>query len=249
MVVIEKDKADAEEVQKSVAEEEEGARGTAADVQAIKDDAQRDLDKALPALEQAVQCLKRLKKEHINEVKGMANPPGGVKLCMEAVCIMFQIRPVKIADPNVPGKKLDDYWKAAQQEVLTNPAKLLENLMAYDRDNIPDSVITKIEPYINRDDFDPTAIRKASVACEAMCMWVRAMNIYHHVAKAVEPKRIALRTSEAELAVVQERLDGAQEALRKVNEKIEKLEYDSEMCEVKLVRAGKLIGGLGGEKQ
>lgn len=47
--------------------------------------------------------------------------------------------------------------------------------MHYDKENIADSVIDKITPYIEREDFDPQAIKKASVACEAICMWVRAM--------------------------------------------------------------------------
>lgn len=37
-------------------------------IQAIADDAQRDLDEALPALAEAVQCLKDLKKADIDEV-------------------------------------------------------------------------------------------------------------------------------------------------------------------------------------
>merc|ERR1719191_2668540 len=62
MVVIEKDKADAAVVQTSVAKEEAEANIKASETQAIKDDAQKDLDEALPALDQAVQCLKRLKQ-------------------------------------------------------------------------------------------------------------------------------------------------------------------------------------------
>merc|ERR1719498_1693244 len=262
MVVIAKDKEDAAVTQEAVAKEEEVATAKAKEAGAIKEDAQRDLDEALPALDLAVQCLKKLKKEHIQEVKSLANPPAGVKLTMEAVCIMFQIKPVKIADPNTVGKKIDDYWKAAQAEVLTDARKMLDSLMNYDKENIPDNVIAKIEPYINREDFDPGAIKKASVACEAMCMWVGAMYKYNQVAKQVEPKRIMLRAAEEELAVVQKKLDKAQAELKAVNDKIAKLEADlaaavrkqdkldrdAEMCELKLVRADKLIGGLGGEK-
>merc|ERR1719160_1473791 len=204
MEVIEKDKEDAAVVQEACA----------------KEDAQKDLDEALPALDLAVKCLQRLKKEHITEVKNMQNPPAGVKLTMEAVCIMFQIKPVKVAGDQ-PGKKIDDYWKAAQAEVLTDARKMLDSLMNYDKENIPDNVIAKIEPYINRDDFDPVAIKKASVACEAMCMWVGAMYKYNTVAKA-------------ELAEVQKKLDKAQADLRAVTNKIAKLEADlqAELAEV-----------------
>ena len=90
-------------------------------------------------------------------------------------------------------------------QVLTDARKLLDSLLNYDKDNIPDSVIAKIGPYIERDDFDPAAIKKASIACEAMCMWVGAMYKYHNVAKQVEPKRQLLRQAESELAIVQAR--------------------------------------------
>ena len=63
-------------------------------------------------------------------------------------------------------------------------------------------MIQKISQYVDREDFDPAAIKKSSVACEALCMWrleafetqkemqrTRAMHKYHFVAKAVEPKR------------------------------------------------------------
>merc|ERR1719326_153863 len=122
---------------------------------------------------------------------------------------------------------------------------MLDSLMNYDKENIPDNVIQKIEPYINREDFDPAAIKKASVACEAMCMWVGAMFKYNQVAKQVEPKRQMLRAAEEELAVVQGRLREAQATLRQVNAKIAKLEADLNAA---VANADKLIGGLGGEK-
>merc|ERR1719253_156825 len=102
MIVIAKDKEDAAVTQKEVAAEEDVANAKAKEAKAIKEDAQKDLDEALPALDLAVQCLKRLKKEHITEVKSLNNPPAGVRLTMEAVCIMFQVKSVKINDPNTP---------------------------------------------------------------------------------------------------------------------------------------------------
>ena len=57
-----------------------------------------------------------------------------------------------------------------------------------------------LQPYINNEEFTPKKIESASKACTAMCQWVHAMNKYHFVAKEVEPKRIALKESEEELA-------------------------------------------------
>eukprot|EP00746_Dinoflagellata_sp_MGD_P065558 gnl/MRDRNA2_/MRDRNA2_27306_c0_seq1.p1 gnl/MRDRNA2_/MRDRNA2_27306_c0~~gnl/MRDRNA2_/MRDRNA2_27306_c0_seq1.p1 ORF type:complete len:1713 (+),score=337.76 gnl/MRDRNA2_/MRDRNA2_27306_c0_seq1:612-5141(+) len=263
MVVIEKDKAEANEVQVSVGKEEADAQIKAGETQAIKDDAQRDLDQALPALDAAVACLKKLKADHIREVKALANPPNGVKLCMEAVCIMFAVKPVKKNDPNIPGKKIDDYWEAAQRELLKEPKKLLDDLMSYEKDNIPDPVIKKIQTYIERDDFEPAQIKKSSAACEAICMWVRAMYKYHWVARAVEPKRQRLREAEETYDGMVAKLKQAQENLAAANAKVARLEAEFkdavakqedlakqiEDCQMKMERAGKLIGGLGGERQ
>lgn len=55
---------------------------------------------ALPALEKALDSLKNLTKIDIVEVKSLKNPPEGVKMVMEACCIMFQMPPKMIADPN-----------------------------------------------------------------------------------------------------------------------------------------------------
>jgi dynein heavy chain, axonemal len=49
---------------------------------------------------------------------------------------------------------------------------------------------------VEREDFTPVAIEKASKACKAICQWVRAMFTYDTVAKSVEPKRIVLRAAE-----------------------------------------------------
>lgn len=54
MVVIDDDKKDAAVTQEAVAKEESEAFTKKEITQAIKDDAQRDLDEAIPALEEAV---------------------------------------------------------------------------------------------------------------------------------------------------------------------------------------------------
>jgi len=127
---------------------------------ALKEECMRDLDIALPSLECAMKRLKSLKQDRIREVKALANPPLGVKITLEAVCIMFQVEPVQKNDPNKKGKKYDDYWEASQKGPLKNPKKLMENLFKFDKDNIPEAVIQKIKPYIDDENFVPDLIKK-----------------------------------------------------------------------------------------
>ncbi len=72
----------------------------AAKAKGIADSAQAELDLALPALDAALSSLKNLTRNDIVEVKSLRNPPQGVKTVMEACCIMFQIPPKMVADPN-----------------------------------------------------------------------------------------------------------------------------------------------------
>lgn len=80
-----------------VAVEEAVCKEKAAAAKAIKDDCEAQLAEAIPILEAAVAALNNLKKSDIVEVKSMKAPPAGVKLTMEAVCIMFKLAPKKVS--------------------------------------------------------------------------------------------------------------------------------------------------------
>jgi hypothetical protein len=49
------------------------------------------------------------------------------------------------------GEKVDDYWDSAKL-LLTDP-KFLDNLLTFNKDSIQDSVIQKLQPYIQSNDF------------------------------------------------------------------------------------------------
>ncbi len=260
MNIISSDSKVAAETRATVQVEEEEAIKKAKEAKAIADDAQRDLEEAMPALDAALASLKSLNKSDISEVKAMTRPPEGVRLVMEAVCIMKKVQPKKVAGDK-PGTKIDDYWEPGKA-LLTDPQKFLDSLFLYDKDNIPESVIQKIEPYINSEAFQPSAIAKVSKACTSICQWSRAMYKYHFVNKAVAPKKEAQRIALEELAQNQRNLANAKAKLKEVEERIEALQakYEDSVrkkadletkvkeCEQRLTRAGKLVSGLGDEK-
>merc|ERR1719217_416460 len=83
VIVQERSKADAQQV----AVEADSARieKEAKETKIISDDAQRDLEKAMPALEAALDALEKLDKKSISEVKAYAKPPDMVMKTMCAV--------------------------------------------------------------------------------------------------------------------------------------------------------------------
>ena len=64
--------------------------------------------------------------------------------------------------------------------------------------------------------FTPAQVQKASKACTAMCMWVRAMHKYHQVSVMVEPKKKLLAEATAELEETMAKLAEAQARPRRL---------------------------------
>jgi dynein heavy chain len=164
---------------------------------------------------------------------------------MEGVCLLL-------------GEKTD--WPTAKK-VLSN-TKLLENLKAYDKDNIPKPTIKKLQKYIADPEFTPEKLESVSSAAVSLCMWVRAMDVYARVAKEIEPRRKALEEAEAKLNKAQTELREKQDGLRKVQARVaaleakfkakvtekEDLEGSMSKTQGRLARAEVLVNGLGSEE-
>lgn len=257
------------------------ANEAAAASQAIKDDCESDLAEAIPALESAVLALNTLKPADITVVKSMKNPPYGVKLVLEAVCVMKGIKSERKPDPSGSGRMVEDYWGPSQK--LISDTKFLESLKTYNKDNIDPAIMKVIREkydlfiifivvlhvdirfifrYISNPDFNPVSIKSVSNACEGLCKWIRALDVYDKVIKIVGPKKEKLYQAETDYAIQMEKLNEKRAELSGVLGKLQKLrdglaektkekkelEDDIDMCAQKLTRAEILISGLSGEK-
>jgi dynein heavy chain len=60
----------------------------------------------------------------------MKAPPNGVRIVMEAICVLKDIKPEKVTDA-ATGKKVEDYWPPAKK--LLGDMKFLEGLLKYDK--------------------------------------------------------------------------------------------------------------------
>jgi hypothetical protein len=192
----------AENLRRRAAEVEAACGRRIAEAQAIKDDAQRDLDEALPALERAYHALNQLSKADMCELKFFSRPPNLVVLVMEAVCILFGRKPT---------------WDESKK--LLADVRLLDNMRWYDKDNIAPTIIAKLERnYLANPHFTPDAVAMQSTAASSFVRWVHAMVTYDRIARIVEPKRNALRESEEQLEDATLDLTAWQEQLRVLQE-------------------------------
>ena len=239
------DTAEANVVAEKVGAEEAIVGKQAAETKLIADDAQRDLDRALPALESAVKALKSLTKADITEVKSFTNPPNAVRVVMEAVCILLGEEPK---------------WENSKK--LLGRSDFMELLTGYDKDNIAEAKLKKLRKnYINEAEMQPDIVQKVSKAGLGLCLWARAMDVYADVAKEVEPKKKKLEEMNAALAETTKALSEKQRQLKAVMDRVaslqktcddtvaekDRLQFESDTCAKRLVRAEKLTSGLNSE--
>ena len=112
--------------------------------------------------------MSRLTKGDIAEVKAYANPPRNVIMAMGAVAVMLN--------------KPDD-WASIKKE-LTDPA-FMKRLINFDKDNISDAVIKKLERYVNNPEFLPQIAMQSSLVAGALTAYVRSVYEYHQTLQQV----------------------------------------------------------------
>ncbi|CAG9766670.1 unnamed protein product [Ceutorhynchus assimilis] len=139
----------------------------------------------------------------------------------------------------------------------------LQGLKDFDKDNIKPEIMSKIrKEYVVHKDFKPHIVAKASSAAEGLCKWIIAMDMYDKVYKIVAPKKAKLEKAEKEFAETMTLLTAKrtevqrlEKQLSELNSKLDEavkkqkeLQDSVDLCNNKLIRAKKLIGGLGGER-
>ncbi|XP_076227649.1 dynein axonemal heavy chain 1 [Nomia melanderi] len=256
------DTMEAEKTRQQAKEQEATATKMKADNQAIKDEAEADLSEARPMLLAAEKSLKALNRNDITEVKAMKRPPVGVLLVIEAVCIINNVKPIKTETGKFgkDGTKID-YWTPGSQ-MLSDPGHFLHMMENYDKENLTEEMINKLNVYIEDPNFQPAKIQFVSKACHSLCLWVHAMYNYYFVNEKVKPKMEALAKAEEALKETENALLAAVQRLREVEEGIERLraqlraeeekraelERQKQLCEDRMRRAVRLIVGLADEQ-
>jgi len=245
LVVIVQEKRQVDEQQKIVTADAEKIGLEEITCKAQADEAQGDLDKALPALEAAQKALELLNKKDMSEIKAYQKPPDIVALVLSGVMVLVKCEPS---------------WNEAKKQ-LGDP-NFLNRLINYDKDLLVDSLLNKVSKFTTKPEFDPDTVGAVSRAAKSLCMWVRAMEVYGRIAKEVAPKRAKVQAAMRQLAQKQELLANAKASLQEITDKVlalkekynenvsnkERLKQESEDLEIKLERATALVNGLGGER-
>lgn len=163
---------------------------------------QADLAQAEPAVLEALAAVGNIKKQHLAEVRSMANPPEAVRLAMESACTLL-------------GHQIDS-WKAVQS--IIRREDFVSSIQHFDTDKMTKSIRNKMmRDYIARPEYNFEAVNRASRACGPLVQWVIAQVRFSEILDKVEPLR-------AEVASLEKQANDTKQQARIVEETVEELE-------------------------
>ncbi|KJH46392.1 ATPase family protein [Dictyocaulus viviparus] len=139
--------------------------------------------KVEPAVEEAQQAVKGIRKNQLVEVRSMASPPVMVKLALEAICILL-------------GENVGTDWKAIRGVMVKDD--FMPRILAFDTDSITTDILKQMDKYVNNPDWDFDKVNRASQACGPMVKWAKAQLLYSGMLHKVEPLRNELKRLESD---------------------------------------------------
>lgn len=174
----------------------------------------RDLAAAAPAVVAAREGVQNIKKQHLTEIRSMANPPAAVKMAMEAVCILLGY--------NVAT------WKQVQHAVRGDD--FIANIVNYTTEHLAPQTKTHMEDtYLARPEFSFDAVNRASKACGPLVLWVRAQLTYAGVLETIGPLQREVQALEAGARKTKAQLHALRQMVTELEASIEhyKLQYSA----------------------
>jgi dynein heavy chain 1 len=161
-----------------------------------------DLAQAEPAVLEALAAVGNIKKQHLSEVRSMANPPEAVKLAMESACTVL-------------GHQIDS-WKTVQSVIRRED--FISSIQNFDTKKMSKGIRDKMmRDYIGRPAFDFETVNRASRACGPLVQWVIAQVRFSEILDKVAPLR-------AEVASLEHQAEETKQQAQVVMETVAELE-------------------------
>eukprot|EP00930_Biecheleria_cincta_P019630 TRINITY_DN14937_c0_g1_i1.p1 TRINITY_DN14937_c0_g1~~TRINITY_DN14937_c0_g1_i1.p1 ORF type:complete len:2664 (-),score=482.78 TRINITY_DN14937_c0_g1_i1:99-7019(-) len=160
-----------------------------AKLEELQQEVRASLDTVLPDYRSAVKAVEKIDKKDIQDLKSFQSAPPLLLMVMECICLLF-------------GCSID--WLAAKSLISENG--FVKRFKDFDKDNIQESIISRVRANVRRDDFDPNLLESISKAGKCFSQWCRALVSYDEVLRGISPKREELKKVEADFRTTQQSL-------------------------------------------
>lgn len=207
-----------------------------------------DLAQAEPAVLEALAAVGNIKKQHLSEVRSMANPPEAVKLAMESAC-------------SVLGHQVDS-WKTVQS--IIRREDFISSIQNFDTTKMSKGVRDKMmRDYIAKPAFNYESVNRASRACGPLVQWVIAQVRFSEILDKVEPLRAEVsslekqaQTTKQQATVVMDTVAGLEASIAQYKEEYallisetQAIKTEMEKVQNKVDRSMTLLASLSSEQE
>ena len=160
----------------------------------LQEQERAEFERVKPLFEEALKAIHCLRKEDLIEMKTYVNPPAPVMLAIQPMILLFRNYLRKIdrnLDPRLIMATGEPQWLEAK--LILSRDNVFEEMIAFPKDDIPDSVLDSVGAIVTQPQYDPALLRRGSQACECICLWVRAVYAFGVVWRHNRPLRINLQ--------------------------------------------------------
>ncbi|KAF9455575.1 dynein heavy chain and region D6 of dynein motor-domain-containing protein [Collybia nuda] len=207
-----------------------------------------DLADAEPAVLDAQAAVQNIKRQHLQEVRVMANPPEAVKIAMESVCTIL-------------GHKIDS-WRTIQGIIRRDD--FIQRIVGFDTNTQMTKQLrdTMKRDYLSRPSFNFETVQRASKACGPLVKWALAQVRFSEILDKVEPLRNDLSSLEDQAKTTKKQAEAIIHMIAELEAKIARykdeyallisetqaIKSEMERVQSKVDRSMKLLESLSSER-
>jgi len=164
-----------------------------------------DLSKVEPAVADAQNAVKSIKRQYIVELRAMVNPPALVKMGLESVCLILN-------------QESSD-WKVIRGIIVKD--NFINTIINFNTDSITPQIKEKMKnKFLSNPDYDFAKIDNASKACGPLVKWASAQIQYAEMLHRVEPLRDELSRLETDAKKNQDKVSELQSVITNLEKSI-----------------------------
>ncbi|KAF8634008.1 hypothetical protein AX15_001182 [Amanita polypyramis BW_CC] len=207
-----------------------------------------DLADAEPAVLDAQAAVSNIKRQHLQEVRSMANPPEAVKLAMESVCTFL-------------GHKIDG-WRSVQGIIRRDD--FIQRIVNFDTAAQMTKQLREImkKDFLSRPSYNFETVQRASKACGPLVKWVVAQVRFSEILDKVEPLRNEVQSLEMQAEETKKQAKAIIKMITELEAKIARykgeyallisetqaIKFEMERVQSKVDRSMKLLESLSSER-
>ncbi|KAI0242051.1 dynein heavy chain [Massospora cicadina] len=208
-----------------------------------------DLADAEPAVQEAQKSVRNIKKNHLTEVRSMANPPLPVKIAMESVCTLL-------------GHRIES-WKTVQG--ILRRDDFISSIEAYRaEEKLTRAIRERIrKEYMTKPEYNFETVNRASKACGPLVQWVIAQVNYSAILDKVGPLRQEVVDLEASAQETQKQASSIEGMIQDLEasivrykeeyahliSQVQAIKGEMERVQSKVSRSVTLLGSLASERE